>query len=277
MKIFLNAFILFFVITVLSSCKTLPVPKNGVDAEFPCVDKELSDKRFIIPEHLKQDNYLIAKFKTKEYFVKSIRYDKPVIEYLQESKRIKEEKIDGVLAYYIANSHPKTISKESFDKIKPGLTLMQIIDILGPGYTHPLSSVGFINWRCKDGRVLRIWPRGGAWNKKSKFTIEGKNRSHAIVKKIVIDLISGMKIYDKKVLIICTKNTDQAKAGEPRFYKVNDRISKGSPLPGIEFRIRQIEPDRIFSVYSYEALPEDNMHYRETGVIFIKPGRAVKK
>jgi len=265
MRIFLNTFILLFIIAGLFGCKTLPVPKNGIDIEFPYVDGKVKDKRFIIPAYMKPPYLYPVSYIPKKYSSKKI-----------VAKKIKNVKIDGVLVYYIAYGPLKLINKDCFDKIKPGLTLRQIIKILGPGHMYPFSGVGGIYWTCKDGRGV-VGIITNELDKKFNFTLCAKNKKHTIIKKLAKDLISGMKIYDKKVLIVCTKNTAQAKAGEPRFYKINDWISKPSPLPGIEFKIRQIEPDGIFCDYSYEALPEDNMRYRETGVIFIKPKLAVKK
>jgi len=265
MKIFINAFIFLFIIAGLFGCKTLPVPKNGIDVEFPYLNGKVSDKRFIIPVHMKPPYLYPLSYISKKGSSKKII-----------PKKIKEVKIDGVTVYYIAYSPLKLVNKDCFDKIKPGLTLRQIIKILGPGHMYPFSGVGFIYWSCKDERRL-FGIITNKLDKKFKFTLQGKSRNHKIVKKLADDLISGMKIYDKKVLIVCTKSTAHAKAGESRFYKINDWISKRRPLPSVEFKIIQIELDGIFCEYSYEALPEDNMRYRETGLIFIKPKPIIEK
>ncbi len=158
MKIYLNVFIFFVILIGLSACKSLPVPKNGIEVEFPYLNGKSSDKQFIIPAYMKPP-YLYPISSKKDSSQKNI------------PKKIEEVKIDGVLAYYITSSiYPQRfVSKDKFDKIKPGLTLRQIVKILGPGYTYAFSGIWAIHWTCKDGRSLSVWPHEYKLDKKFKF------------------------------------------------------------------------------------------------------------
>lgn len=43
-----------------------------------------------------------------------------------------------------------------FDKLRAGMTLREIVHILGPGYVPEFSGTGIITWTCADGRVLSV-------------------------------------------------------------------------------------------------------------------------
>jgi len=67
--------------------------------------------------------------------------------------------LEGKLIYYIGTSFqkPTLVSKDSFDRIKTNMTIEQLVDTLGPGFSHNDVGVAFIAWRSEDGRELQVF------------------------------------------------------------------------------------------------------------------------
>jgi hypothetical protein len=60
---------------------------------------------------------------------------------------------------YIAGDSPPAVLKAvKKNRIRDGMTLGQIVKVLGPGWISPLESAGVITWVFDDGSELRAWP-----------------------------------------------------------------------------------------------------------------------
>src|SRR3954469_21328513 len=49
---------------------------------------------------------------------------------------------------------PDPVPAAAFDKVRDGMTLREVVDLLGPGYIPNLSGTGNLRWTCADGRAL---------------------------------------------------------------------------------------------------------------------------
>ena len=61
---------------------------------------------------------------------------------------------------FVESSSPPTplpAAKAKF--VMDGITLMKLVNALGPGWVTPQESAGIIRWIFDDGRVLSAWPR----------------------------------------------------------------------------------------------------------------------
>ena len=67
-------------------------------------------------------------------------------------------KLEGKLIYYIGTSFqkPTPTSKESFNRIEADMTIEQLVDTLGPGFSCNDVGIAFISWHCEDGRKLHL-------------------------------------------------------------------------------------------------------------------------
>lgn len=70
------------------------------------------------------------------------------------------EKVPAKDAWLYAHSPqmPRKIPKESFDKVRIGMTLEEMVKLLGKAWMRPNSSIRDIYWGCADGRVIRVNP-----------------------------------------------------------------------------------------------------------------------
>jgi hypothetical protein len=70
-----------------------------------------------------------------------------------------EHKLEGQLIYYIGTSlqKPTTVSADRFDKITANMTIEQLVNVLGPGFSRNDAGVAFISWQCEDGRALQVF------------------------------------------------------------------------------------------------------------------------
>ncbi len=189
-----------------------------------------------------------------------------------DPKDAKEVKVGGVLAYHITWGALQTTQTDIFDTIKPGLTLKEIISVLGPGYQTPAEGVGLIYWKCEDGRILNVWPREYKLHEKPKYwiNVRGVNQKHDVIEALAHDFIAGIRIVDTKVLVVLKEDTYLTKAGKPRYYGVGDCFQKVEPLPRIDFRIKHIDHAGVHCEYYYQAPPEGLIHYSEHGNIVLK-------
>jgi hypothetical protein len=165
-------------------------------------------------------------------------------------------RIDGVVAYYRGGAQhlggePKS---ESFDKLKEGMTLKEIVSLLGPGSQNKFAGVGFISWRCEDGRILQVWPTEQI-NEKAEYHVilTGTDQRHEEVARLAKALISSLNIKNLKVEVALTQDTSQAKAGQVRTYGVGQSFQKSEPLPELTFTIRKIEGYSVHCHYAYQA------------------------
>ncbi|MDC3335553.1 hypothetical protein OAV71_03510 [Opitutales bacterium] len=69
-----------------------------------------------------------------------------------------QHKLEGKLIYYIGTSlqKPTPVSDVRFDRIKTNMTIEQLVDTLGPGFSRSDWGVAFISWYCEDGRELHV-------------------------------------------------------------------------------------------------------------------------
>ena len=67
--------------------------------------------------------------------------------------------LEGKLIYYIGTSFqkPTPISKNRFDRIKANMTIEQLVDTLGLGFSDNDVGLAFISWHCEDGRKLQVF------------------------------------------------------------------------------------------------------------------------
>lgn len=68
-----------------------------------------------------------------------------------------EYSVNGVL---IVQKERKILPAELRNKINDGMTIMEIVDVIGPGWVSQLSGIGSIAWVFNDGVELRTvwWP-----------------------------------------------------------------------------------------------------------------------
>lgn len=182
---------------------------------------------------------------------------------------------DQVLVYYSApHYYGGTIRKpEDFDTLKPGMSLRKIVSLLGPGSQNSMEGIGFIGWRCSDGRRLNVWPSAsGNINKKASFHIDLKrtNHRHKEVAKMTKGLISKIEVNSQDVIVSLHVDTHQAKANVEKTYKVGETFQKVEPLPRIDFTITKIEGNSVHCYYFYQARPAGLLRYTETGSLILK-------
>ena len=110
-------------------------------------------------------------------------------------------RIDGLLVYHSgAHYYGGKIQKaEVFDELKKGMTLREIVTLLGPGSQNKFEGIGFLCWRCEDGRILRVWPTGRLDEKANYHTnLYGTSERREDVRKLVKELVSKFDIVDGK-------------------------------------------------------------------------------
>lgn len=187
-----------------------------------------------------------------------------------ESEHKEPVRIEDVLVYYRGPHFygGERHSSDNFNKIKEGLSLNEIVSLLGPGSQNTLEGIGFISWRCEDGRILQMWPTGRL-NDDAKYHIvlHGESQRTKEVKQLAESLISSLEILDQKVSVVLAEDTYQAKAGEARTYAVGQTFQKTTPLPRIDFSITKIEEDLVHCRYFYQARHEGLLRYSESGNI----------
>jgi hypothetical protein len=232
---------IFLLLLVLPACSTLRVPRTGVDVHFPTVATATTNKP---PLKLP-----------------------PV-----DPAKLKSLTVDGATGYYSESQASQPAEESVFDKIVPGMDFQQLVALLGPGFRSIAQDCSIIHWNCEDGRELHFWPDVTV-DGKSHYWIDarGQDQRHEIVGRLAQDLIAGILIKDAKAVIVCTKNTCQAKAGKPRTYRVGDRLQKAEPLPRIDLTFKRINADGLLCDYWYQACPEGIIHYFEHGTIAIRP------
>ena len=94
-------------------------------------------------------------------------------------------------------------------------------------------------------------------------------KSHDLVKKLALELISHIKIKDDQVLIICKMDTLKAKAGELHSYSEGDTVQKLNKRQRIDFMIMKLNEDSVNCKYFY-VIERDNEYYNETGTVILK-------
>ena len=189
---------------------------------------------------------------------------------------MKEVMIEGMLVYRINWESQQPVQSKTFDGIKPGLTLEEMVTMLGPGYQPITEGVGLIYWDCEDGRTLNLKSKEYKLDEKPKYWIDvrGVNQKHGVVSQLTRDLIAGIKITDTRVAVVLKVDTYQAKAGKSRYYGVGDCFQKAEPLPRIDFTIKQIDGNGVHCEYFYQAVPEGLIHYCEQGNLILKEMKA---
>jgi hypothetical protein len=177
-------------------------------------------------------------------------------------------RIDGLVVYYSGVYHPqnKTHQSKLFDELKEGMTLNEIVSLLGPGSQNKFEGVGFVYWHCEDGRVLKVLPTRQI-NEKANFYIalHGSNQRHEDVALLAKSLVSTLNITEQKIEVILKQDTNQAKAGQVRTYEVGQTFQKVEPLPRIDFHITKIEGNSVHCRYFYQAQPKGLLRYTEDG------------
>lgn len=171
-----------------------------------------------------------------------------------------------------ANVAGHSIENLTFDKVKEGMTLNEIVSLLGPGTLDSLQGVASVCWKSEDGRFLSL-ERVGGIDETAKFTItqRGENERHGEVKQLAEKLISSIEIADRTVRVTLTEDAPQAKAMEAKTYRIDEMFQRIEPLPRIDFTITQIEGDQVHCRYFYQPLPEGVFQYSETGSIILTP------
>ena len=181
-------------------------------------------------------------------------------------------RIDGLVAYYYGTQFygGGSLKPEGFDKLKEGMTLREIVTLLGPGSQSKIEGVGFIRWRCSDGRTLHVWPiRQLDEEARYHISLCGSNQRHEVIAELTKSLISRIDISGQKVEVTLTLDTNQAKAGQVRIYEVGQTFQKVEPLPRVDFTITKIAGDSVHCRYYYQAMPEGLLRYSETGDLII--------
>lgn len=182
-------------------------------------------------------------------------------------------RIDDLLVYFSRTFYHGGMAEkaEDFDKLEEGMTLRKIVSLLGPGSQNRFEGVGFITWRCEDGRVLQVWPTSRI-DEKANYHISlwGENQRHDDVRNLSRELIERLVITARNVEVTLTEDTPQAKAGEAKIYEPGQTFQKIDPLPRIDFIISKIEGDSVHCVYFYQAPPEGLLRYSESGTLILR-------
>ena len=63
------------------------------------------------------------------------------------------------LPYEVSSEMPRRVEPAALDTIRSGMTLGQVVELLGKGWIPPNSGTGTITWGCTDGRNLKVKPR----------------------------------------------------------------------------------------------------------------------
>lgn len=63
------------------------------------------------------------------------------------------------LPYETSPEMPRKVKPKVLNKIRSGMTLAQVVDLLGKGWVPPGSGTGIVTWGCTDGRNLKVWPK----------------------------------------------------------------------------------------------------------------------
>jgi hypothetical protein len=63
------------------------------------------------------------------------------------------------LPYEVSSEMPRKVKPAALDKIRSGMTLGQVVELLGKGWVPPNSGAGVISWGCTDGRNLKVKPK----------------------------------------------------------------------------------------------------------------------
>lgn len=61
--------------------------------------------------------------------------------------------------YEVSSEMSRKVKPAALDKIRSGMTLGQVVELLGKGWIPPNSGAGIITWGCTDGRNLKVKPR----------------------------------------------------------------------------------------------------------------------
>ena len=163
----------------------------------------------------------------------------------------------------------KPCKPELFDQLKEGTTLREIVALLGPGAQNRDEGVGFINWRCKNRRILQVFPTRQLDEKaRYRLWLSGTEERHEDVGRLVKALISKIDIDGEKVAVTWKVDTHQAKGGQPKRYRV------GQPFQRIDFTPMKIEDGAAGYRYFYQAPPEGLLHYSESGTLMLRPGKS---
>ena len=84
------------------------------------------------------------------------------------------EKVPAAEAWLYEHSGfelPRKVAKKAFDKVRYGMTLEEMVKLLGKAWMRPNSSIRDIYWGCEDGRVIQIYP--ARYRKAEKITKKG--------------------------------------------------------------------------------------------------------
>jgi len=182
-------------------------------------------------------------------------------------------RINGIVVFLSGHHYSgvEVHEPERFNKLKEGMALREIVSLLGPGSQNSSTGIGFISWRCVDGRILLVWPTVEL-DEKAKYyvSLHGNNQRHDDVGRLAKALIARLDITKQKVAVILTEDTHQAKAGEVKTYEIGQTFQKVDPLPRIDFTIIRIEGATVHCRYFYQATPEGLLHYSETGTLILQ-------
>jgi hypothetical protein len=56
-------------------------------------------------------------------------------------------------------SPARRVTAEAFDQVRSGMTLAELVRLLGRGWMcEQYEGCGIIRWACQDGRELSVWP-----------------------------------------------------------------------------------------------------------------------
>ena len=61
--------------------------------------------------------------------------------------------------YEVSPQMPRKVKPVALDKTRSGMTLGQVVELLGKGWVPPNSGTGIITWGCTDGRNLKVKPQ----------------------------------------------------------------------------------------------------------------------
>jgi hypothetical protein len=70
-------------------------------------------------------------------------------------------------SFVLGGEPPEPAPAAVFDQVRDGMTLRELVHLLGPGYIPQLSGTGTMVWWCADGRTLRV---GYATDPKTELT-----------------------------------------------------------------------------------------------------------
>lgn len=118
---------------------------------------------------------------------------------------------------------PRKVPADRFDKVRKGMTLGDLVDLLGKAWMHPKSSIQDIHWGCVDGRVLSVWPKQFRRNEICGLSMTRRQRGEKLevlqVPSVERTLLFHRKVFSSDVWVEL--------AMAPKLIKTKDALLLG--------------------------------------------------